>query len=587
MDNDKKLSEALLKADGINPAGATESERIAFAKILDRQSKPKRSKPAPRPNIWRIIMKSKITKLTAAAAILIVIGVLYVGLNGGSVSAAEMFEEIIAHNQGYQGWIHISNVHKTLKEETEDVERMTVGIRHMNTVDGTLIGEIKTDNDLNIKYYSPADKEYIEYSSLKKEVTIYDLNSFPARQLVAGYPLTVDARIRSFKEVTGKDPYDITITQEGDYDRFDVVFFKNKEEEVRISKEKSTGFCSNMTLWVDRNTRLIYRSYMEVRYKDLGSMTPVSGMKISSTVKYGEPFIDNIYDLDVPEDAVVVDHRKTLAVKDVLERLTTRAADFNHYVALMTKTKINDDGTLKDSCTLHLFAQDGEAWLVNGYPVGAVSYPHRPEIVVPSIKETPENLLSLDLISVLDRIKHAHLWGYFVFDGENFRSNEATVYKDGDIKQQTDSIKADRGLLSNIWHGRKYGHGTKTKLLNRGEESNQLGLYIEYYSYPPPYKKRNERYYWFDPDRDDMPIEILYRSYLEDDTTVDIELRTVYLDYSQLLDGRWYPARWQTTTTSFDEEHGYKETHEYQLTLSTDIELEEDWFTQPNQKTVN
>ncbi len=71
MDNNKKLFEGLLKADGIDPAGATESERIAFGNILDEQSKSKPSKPGSRPDIWRIIMKSRITKLAAAAVIIV------------------------------------------------------------------------------------------------------------------------------------------------------------------------------------------------------------------------------------------------------------------------------------------------------------------------------------------------------------------------------------------------------------------------------------------------------------------------------------------------------------------------------------
>ena len=71
MDNNKKLLEGLLKADGINPAGATEAERIAFAKMLDKHSKLKKSKLAYQPDIWRIIMKSRISKLVAAAVLII------------------------------------------------------------------------------------------------------------------------------------------------------------------------------------------------------------------------------------------------------------------------------------------------------------------------------------------------------------------------------------------------------------------------------------------------------------------------------------------------------------------------------------
>ena len=98
MDNNKKLSEELLKADGIDPAGATESERIAFGIMLDEQSKLRQSKPSIAwPDIWRIIMKHKLTKLAAAAVIMIAA---IVGLNiiGGpdiaSVALADVAKEI-------------------------------------------------------------------------------------------------------------------------------------------------------------------------------------------------------------------------------------------------------------------------------------------------------------------------------------------------------------------------------------------------------------------------------------------------------------------------------------------------------------
>jgi len=79
MDNNKKLSEGLLKADGIDPTGATESERIAFGRMLDERSKLKQSKPGIAwPDIRRIIMKHKLTKLATAALIPIAI---ILGLN--------------------------------------------------------------------------------------------------------------------------------------------------------------------------------------------------------------------------------------------------------------------------------------------------------------------------------------------------------------------------------------------------------------------------------------------------------------------------------------------------------------------------
>ncbi|MHC4536854.1 MAG: hypothetical protein ACYS6K_23145 [Planctomycetota bacterium] len=90
MDKNKKLSEELLKADGINPVGVTESERIAFGRMLDAQFK----LGITRPNIWRIIMKSSITKLTIAAVIIVAIMLgMYVmtgSFDGTSITMAQV-----------------------------------------------------------------------------------------------------------------------------------------------------------------------------------------------------------------------------------------------------------------------------------------------------------------------------------------------------------------------------------------------------------------------------------------------------------------------------------------------------------------
>ena len=99
MDNDKKLFEELLKADGIDPIGPTETECDAFAKLLDQLSKSKHSKPGPdRSDIWRIIMKNKITKFATAAVIIVAV---LIGINqfdgsidGSHTAFAAVLEEI-------------------------------------------------------------------------------------------------------------------------------------------------------------------------------------------------------------------------------------------------------------------------------------------------------------------------------------------------------------------------------------------------------------------------------------------------------------------------------------------------------------
>ena len=98
MDNNSKLTEGLLKADGIDPAGATESERIAFARMLDEHSKLKQSKPGIAwPDVWRTIMKRKSTRLAAAAAIMIavILGLdIIPGSDIASVALADVAREL-------------------------------------------------------------------------------------------------------------------------------------------------------------------------------------------------------------------------------------------------------------------------------------------------------------------------------------------------------------------------------------------------------------------------------------------------------------------------------------------------------------
>lgn len=116
MDNDKKLSEALLKADGIDPAGATESERIAFVKILDGQSKSKTSKPGiARPDIWRIIMQSKITKF-ATAAVFIAVAILSVNLLDKTATPAYAIEQTIQASHSVQ-YLHIKTFMVSISDE--------------------------------------------------------------------------------------------------------------------------------------------------------------------------------------------------------------------------------------------------------------------------------------------------------------------------------------------------------------------------------------------------------------------------------------------------------------------------------------
>ncbi|HEG43686.1 MAG TPA: hypothetical protein ENH94_06530 [Phycisphaerales bacterium] len=163
MDNDKKLFEELLKADGINPAGATESERIAFGKILDGQSKPKTSKPGSRPDIWRVIMQSKITKLTAAAAIILV-GMVIVNQFGGSIDMASVaWADVVAEINNYTRYKCRQRVvrEKGLQRPTMDVYHMNLSLRRQEVEDGSIhIIDMRGTDAITVELY-PAERKAI------------------------------------------------------------------------------------------------------------------------------------------------------------------------------------------------------------------------------------------------------------------------------------------------------------------------------------------------------------------------------------------------------------------------------------------
>ena len=72
-----------------------ETDEAVFADVIEAFEKSKKQKSAlTEPNIWRIIMKSPITKLAAAAVIVIVvfIGIDQLGTNGSSVVWADVSE---------------------------------------------------------------------------------------------------------------------------------------------------------------------------------------------------------------------------------------------------------------------------------------------------------------------------------------------------------------------------------------------------------------------------------------------------------------------------------------------------------------
>ena len=247
MDNNKKLLEGLLKADGINPAGATESERIAFIKMLDEQSESKQPKPGSQPDIWRIIMKSRITKLAAAAviviAVFIVINQFGGSINGVSVALAEVVRKIeqmqtcvfkknttVTSEDGKTNKFD-SLVYYTeagIREDVYDSEKITSQI-YVKPLDGILVGLEHT-----VKVYKEVE---LTTDDIEKMSPI-SLKNIVNRILSKG----------KYKKL-GKKTVD-GVLSEG---------FEINDKRAMLSMDKDKIENVVMCLWVDVNTNLPVR----------------------------------------------------------------------------------------------------------------------------------------------------------------------------------------------------------------------------------------------------------------------------------------------------------------------------------------
>ena len=201
--------------------------------------------------------------------------------------------------------------------------------------------------------------------------------------------------------------------------------------------------------------------------------------------------------------------------------------------------------------------------------------------------ETPDTWPILDLDSVLEQLKYALPSEYFIYDGRDFYSNTAKLSSSRDVKTRADSIKERFDLPYDIWLGKiaNYGPGTTVELIKSTDGTNQIGLHIEYGTHIGPLVKQYRQvYYWFDHERDDMPVKKVTRNYSNDNQLMESGDYTVYLDHVQLPDGTWYPSCWQTFTGTEDSRQGIRE---YRWTFLTDYEIDEDWFKRPEDRIGN
>jgi hypothetical protein len=247
MDNNKKLSEGLLRADGIDPAGATEPERIAFGKMLDEQSKLTQLRPGLAwLDIWRIIMKNKLTKIAAAAVIMIAAILVLKIIGGGDITTV------------------------ALADVATEIEQIQNGVFKKTT---TMSSEGDGTNSFDsLVYYT---KDAVRDDILDNQKIIYQVYVISSDRILIG----IDHKTKVFKkiELTDEDmeklspfsPKDIVnlILGKGKYKKLgrktiDGILsegfeFEDTRAMLSMDKEKIKNIVTR--LWVDVKTNLPVR----------------------------------------------------------------------------------------------------------------------------------------------------------------------------------------------------------------------------------------------------------------------------------------------------------------------------------------
>ena len=269
MDSYKKLSEELLKKDGVDPANIPDTERAMFKALLDKHLKTGQSKPF----LWRIIMKTNITKLAVAAVIIVAILLI---LNNSSVDITRNVYAEITENMQEMPWVHIRII---TEYPTIDERIAEVNIWYSNNEQ--VIG-MKDSIRVKFSYYQN-EKKY-DYDPDTNSITVSSISE-------ADYSNSL---------INLKEGFDSWLKQYGqqgtEINHYLGEFEGEKVEIYETQEERGSG-----KIYVNSVSRLpIYAESIDTYQGNQGN--------VQFHFEYPENGPRDIYDLGVPRDATIIEN---------------------------------------------------------------------------------------------------------------------------------------------------------------------------------------------------------------------------------------------------------------------------------------
>ncbi len=270
-------------------------DRIINDVLTELDKSEKTQSVSSEPNIWRIIMKSKITKLAAAAMIIVAI---IIGFNQfrGSIDLATIAFADISEAMKNAPWMHNINWGGFESLEKGIVNELWIGFKTKIQAEKWSDGTV---HFCNIKEH----KKY-EYDPENNSITIYVLeDDLPSYILFSWSDLSSPVSFLEYVVKMLKEKNEIEIiTKETEYNGQIVQL----QEIFPLQRTNKWGESYIIRLYIQPDTKLLLA--FQVKGTDSNGNTIMDG---EITYSYPQTGPADIYDLGVPRDAKIINKLPT------------------------------------------------------------------------------------------------------------------------------------------------------------------------------------------------------------------------------------------------------------------------------------
>jgi len=455
---------------------------VVFKKMVEAYEKSEKKKGSvAQPNIWRIIMNNKLTKLSATAvAVIIAVIIATQFFTATNISLAQAFD-----NMRKMPWMHITT-HTTVGKIPNSTQDQWICFNPQINARINFFGEITyAEIDQGNLYLYDPDSQSINLLGKQLWTKGY------IHQFITPPEEMLKLMIERFSEQNAQMNQYSGLFQENKVEVFD--FFIENQEYQTISKT---------TAYVDPDTLLIVGiDSLETNFQ--------GDIQYQSTESYEYPPVGpgDIYDLGAPPSAKVFEPE--LLQRSVIDSRN----DFpSHYFAV----RFTESSGLRKQYELNLFCKKGNLTRSDIYIL--------PEIFDANVEITYETVTN-------------------VIKQKKYRLRSSAI-SDGTIEHHVtyDPILEPiyKQLVSNnrsLMVSTGWGSDEKISLYiieNDFSRENNLICVANGWGRPPPGEQ--EARFYYDPDLDYLRVKMTIR---EPDMAMDWD----WTDFAQTPDGHWYPTR--------------------------------------------